>query len=309
MFSTTRFLAHTPFLRPKFYQQVALMTGALLTLYFSAAIAQQVAAQSEEINTLTALPVTYQLQQDENTVEVKVHTYAETGFSSVFVNHKEVVKFRATLDGIDPELRAKRTASRIAEFVKQENDPNTIAVNDEGEATVIKADDAVLATVDPETAEQAEVPKARLASIWSNYLRRALGADPFNGELKDIAVPKGFKAENYEFSGTVMKGMASWYGPGFHGRTAANGSRYNMYEMTAAHKTLPFGTLVRVKNEWTGKSCIVKITDRGPYAHGRIIDLSKAAAQSIGLTKSGVAQVKVDILKPAEVATRNIGNS
>jgi rare lipoprotein A len=86
-----------------------------------------------------------------------------------------------------------------------------------------------------------------------------------------------------------QKGVASWYGPGFHGKKTANGERFNTHALTAAHKTLPFDTKVRVTNERTGKSVVVRINDRGPYAHGRIIDLSKAAAQAVGV--SGVGRV------------------
>ena len=89
----------------------------------------------------------------------------------------------------------------------------------------------------------------------------------------------------------VQSGRASWYGPGFHGRRTASGETFNTNALTAAHRTLPFGTKVRVVNKTTGKSVIVRINDRGPYAHGRVIDLSKASAQAIGL--SGVASVTV----------------
>lgn len=86
-------------------------------------------------------------------------------------------------------------------------------------------------------------------------------------------------------------GTASWYGPGFHGRTAASGERFNQNAMTAAHKTLPFDTKVRVTNQKTGKSVVVRISDRGPYYGGRIIDLSKAAAKALGIIKAGTGKV------------------
>lgn len=89
----------------------------------------------------------------------------------------------------------------------------------------------------------------------------------------------------------VQNGRASWYGPGFHGRRTASGETFNTHDLTAAHRTLPFGTRVRVVNKRTGKSVVVRINDRGPYAHGRVIDLSRASAQAIGLT--GVASVTV----------------
>ena len=93
-----------------------------------------------------------------------------------------------------------------------------------------------------------------------------------------------------------QSGMASWYGGNFHGRKTANGETYNMNALTAAHKTLPFGTRVRVTNTRNGDSVEVRINDRGPFIAGRVIDLSRAAAGQIGLTNTGVAPVKVTIL-------------
>jgi rare lipoprotein A len=92
----------------------------------------------------------------------------------------------------------------------------------------------------------------------------------------------------------MQRGAASWYGPGFHGKKTASGERFNTHALTAAHKTLPFGTHVRVTNERTGRSVVVRINDRGPYAHGRVNDLSKAAAQAVGI--AGVAQVSLAAL-------------
>ena len=86
-------------------------------------------------------------------------------------------------------------------------------------------------------------------------------------------------------------GVASWYGPGFHGRKTANGERFDMNALTAAHRTLPLGTQVRVTNTHTGQSVVVRINDRGPYVGRRVIDLSKASAQAIGI--AGVAKVSI----------------
>ena len=94
----------------------------------------------------------------------------------------------------------------------------------------------------------------------------------------------------------AQSGVASYYGPGFHGRRTANGETFNMHAMTAAHRTLPFGTQVKVTNLANGKSAIVRVNDRGPYAHGRIIDLSVAAAKQIGSTNSGTARVSLEVL-------------
>lgn len=94
-------------------------------------------------------------------------------------------------------------------------------------------------------------------------------------------------------NGFVEEGIASWYGPGFHGKTTANGERYNQYAMTAAHKILPLGTEVRVTHLENGKSVIVRINDRGPFVDNRVIDLSKAAAQRLQLTGKGTGRVRV----------------
>ena len=89
---------------------------------------------------------------------------------------------------------------------------------------------------------------------------------------------------------------ASWYGPRFHGKTTANGEIYNQMALTAAHKYLPFGTLLHVTNLKNGRSIIVRINDRGPYIEGRDLDLSKGTAKSLGILHKGVVKLKVEEL-------------
>lgn len=96
--------------------------------------------------------------------------------------------------------------------------------------------------------------------------------------------------------GATESGIASWYGHPYHGRRAANGEVYDMDAMTAAHRTLPFGTRVMVENQTNGKSIEVRITDRGPFIDGRIIDLSRAAAKQIEMIGPGTAKVRVTVL-------------
>ncbi|MGD8816065.1 MAG: septal ring lytic transglycosylase RlpA family protein [Acidobacteriota bacterium] len=93
-----------------------------------------------------------------------------------------------------------------------------------------------------------------------------------------------------------LEGGASWYGIQFHGRRAADGSRYNMYELTAAHRTLPLGTRVKVTNLSNGRTVKVTITDRGPFVEGRIIDLSFSAAQQLGMLGAGVTRVRLEVI-------------
>jgi rare lipoprotein A len=97
----------------------------------------------------------------------------------------------------------------------------------------------------------------------------------------------------------TQEGVASWYGPGFHGRKTANGERFDTYDLTAAHKTLPFNTMVRVINLSNDKTVIVRINDRGPFSKGRIIDLSKAAKEEIGM--GGLADVRIEVITPEEL--------
>lgn len=96
--------------------------------------------------------------------------------------------------------------------------------------------------------------------------------------------------------GDQFDGIASWYGPDFHAKKTSNGEIYNMYAMTAAHKTLPMNTVVRVDNLDNGRSTIVRINDRGPFVVGRIIDLSNKAAHEIDMVRKGTARVKVTVL-------------
>jgi rare lipoprotein A len=98
------------------------------------------------------------------------------------------------------------------------------------------------------------------------------------------------------FSEYFEEGVASWYGPGFHGRRTASGETFDTHELTAAHKTLPFGTLLKVTNLENGKTTTVRVNDRGPYAHGRIIDLSLAA--KIELEMGGLAKVRIEVSQP-----------
>jgi len=100
--------------------------------------------------------------------------------------------------------------------------------------------------------------------------------------------------------GHVERGLASWYGKKFHGRKTSNGERYNMYAMTAAHKTLPLPTYVRVTNLTNGRSTVVRVNDRGPFHGKRIIDLSYSAARKLGMAAQGIAMVEIRAINPSD---------
>ena len=103
---------------------------------------------------------------------------------------------------------------------------------------------------------------------------------------------------------SVETGLASWYGAPYHNRRGSNGEIYNMHALTAAHRTLPLGSIVRVTNVKTGHSALVRITDRGPFVEGRVLDLSQAAAKRIDVWQAGIAMVRIEVLRtPAPLET------
>jgi rare lipoprotein A len=139
-----------------------------------------------------------------------------------------------------------------------------------------------------ESAPAANVPPRKEKSLPSkpDKTEEDTGAD-----LAEPTVPAGTETIATE------TGMASWYGPPYHNRRGSNGEVYNMHAMTAAHRTYPLGSIVRVTNVKTGSSALVRITDRGPFIPGRVLDLSLAAARKVDVWQPGVAQVKVELLQ------------
>ena len=116
------------------------------------------------------------------------------------------------------------------------------------------------------------------------------------GGSKTAAAQVPMRTKSADKGRVMQSGSASWYGPGFHGRKTASGEKFDMYELTAAHKTLPLGSRVMVRNPANGKEVVVRINDRGPYAAGRILDLSKAAASQLGLISRGHGDVELQAM-------------
>lgn len=167
------------------------------------------------------------------------------------------------------------------------------------QAFVVAWEDEVLLTVNnrtilPDTTENPAEDVLQMA----NRMRRLLGNAPALSRVEGMPEPVRTTpaAPQVGIVTSTLTGTASWYGPGFHGRRSASGEVFNQNDLTAAHRTLPFGTRVRVTNMRTGQQVIVRINDRGPFSRGRIIDLSAAAAGQIGLRASGVGQVQIEVL-------------
>ncbi len=140
---------------------------------------------------------------------------------------------------------------------------------------------------------------AMVAAIGVPLLTRTVQADallPWTGKAGAPVVTAPAALLAPQSTADLLHGMASWYGGIFNGRRTASGERYNMYAMTACHPTLPFGTVVRVKNLANNRTVDVRITDRGYLYEGRIIDLSYAAAQRLAILKPGLAPVELTVL-------------
>lgn len=138
----------------------------------------------------------------------------------------------------------------------------------------------------PVMAKEAKASKAKVVRTTVKVSKTSV-----SGQVKKVSYSPVSAKSTFSSSG-----VASYYGPGFHGRRTANGERFDMHAMTAAHRTLPFGTLVKVTNLSNGKSTVVRVNDRGPYVGNRVIDLSVAAAKEIGSTGSGTARVNLEVL-------------
>ncbi len=153
--------------------------------------------------------------------------------------------------------------------------------------------------VPPEPSSTESIAASHSGNARSNRLPGAgSGNEANDADLAEPTIPASARPLATE------TGRASWYGPPYHNRRASNGEVYNMHAMTAAHRTLPLGSIVRVTNLKTGHTALVRITDRGPFIPGRILDLSLAAARKLDVYLPGVAEVRVEVMQaPASLET------
>ena len=180
------------------------------------------------------------------------------------------------------------TRSRKTETSKPKR-TTSVAASSSWEET----ENAAEVTVEKEKASQGSVMVTNLNTIYQNK------EENLNVNSKNKAVADTFEKviEEREKYTHFQTGMASYYGGSWHGKKTANGEIFNENSLTAAHKTLPFGTKVKVTNLDNGKSVVVRINNRGPYSKGRVIDLSKAAFSKIASTSKGVTRVKLEVAK------------
>lgn len=212
-------------------------------------------------------------------------------------------------DESDPVWRAAAVAAKFNQIDREGFDASQISVkwasaapsaNFPNDRYLIQIEDDTLVAMGssiilPDTTQDA----SRDALQATNRIRRLLGNAPPLREVAGQPQPRSGLATQIsrglqQLGG--LTGMASWYGPGFHGNRSASGEIFNQNALTAAHRSLPFGTLVRVTNLDNGQSVVVRINDRGPFSQGRVIDLSAAAARAVGVFYAGVAPVRLEVL-------------
>ncbi len=200
----------------------------------------------------------------------------------------------------DPAWRASAIAAQINQFQQAGIDATTITARWESarQRYVIRVGQQELVELNSNTVlpENAEAGAEEVLQA-TNRLRRLLGNAPAIADISNR--PRLTQQISFGTITARLQGLASWYGPGFHGAMSASGEIFNQNALTAAHRTLPFGTQVRVTNLQTGRSVVVRINDRGPFSGGRVIDLSAAAASAIGLMSAGVAPVSLEVMQTA----------
>lgn len=208
---------------------------------------------------------------------------------SVLVGDQVVFRLREPLGGLDTEMRCATVAQRLRTLLTSNSHlVDSIEADFLDGQAVVKADHLLLVTASETSAAANGTSAAVLAWIWANQLRDALGLDVLSEDL--IPEPPVIALTE------PVPMVASWYGTKFQGRRTASGEPFDAGSLTAAHRTLPFGTMLRVTNPETGSQVIVRVNDRGPWTSGRELDLSMAAASAVGLKSKGVGTVLVEIV-------------
>lgn len=240
---------------------IALAVGALLLVSSAPCEAQTVQeAIHEELS-----PV----------VEWNAAVSGDRLIGEVTIDGVVVMRLREPMGGMSVLDRARVVAIRLSEALDRGLDPASIGTGQRSSGPSVELEERHLVIVGQRTAKANDTTPEDLARVWANQIRVQLGADP---------LPE------------ILEVTASWYGPGFHGRRTASGEVFDSNSLTAAHKELPFGTLVRVMTTDLRREIMVRINDRGPFVEGRDIDLSHRAARELGIAGAGVSPVLIEII-------------
>lgn len=214
--------------------------------------------------------------------------------AAVAVNGKDIAVFRSRAGSGEAAAEADDLAAELSDLVTDRTfDPSLLLPGKEGEKAAVRMGTSTACTFTPLTGRnKSDSFETSLKVV--NGLRIALGESALPNNLPNLGDRTSLAS-----AGGAFSGKASWYGPHFHGRKCSDGSRFNMEGMTAAHRSLPFGTKLLVMNRSTGDSCVVSVNDRGPFIGDRIIDLSKGAARKLNMLSAGVATVDCVIIGQA----------
>ena len=228
--------------------------------------------------------------------EIEACVWAEDSaeVASVAINGKDVITFRSEAGAGSAAERAEDLAAKLQEMLDDGridvNEllpgrcPNLAAIQCKGN-TVVSFDPTLAVDLDKEQPGS----NVELSLKIVNGIRSACGAPAVPSTYLKLA------GSGHDAAG-IISGQASWYGGKFHGRRTSAGQRYDQDKMTAAHRSLPFGTKLLVMNRKTGNSCVVEINDRGPFVGDRVIDLSRGAARQLNMISSGVTEVDCLVL-------------
>lgn len=248
------------------------------------------------ISAVLALGIGSAAKAAELTPDVSASVWEENGkqCAAVTFNGKEVIAFHGTA-GRNVEDKAEDLAEKLQALVEdQKFDPQKLLPAREGEQAVIRVDGNPILKFEPDTDTNRSGSVVEQSWRIVNALRAAYGARVLPETFLTLVEP-GHEAVATK-SPNWFSGAASYYGEKFHGRKCSDGSRFNMWAMTAAHRWLPFGTRLLVMNRRTGQSCVVQVNDRGPFVDGRVIDLSQGAAKELNMLGSGLAIVDCLVL-------------
>ncbi len=262
-------------------------------------------------------------QQSDIQPEVVSNVWEENNaeYASVSLNGKDLLTYKANVDNHVAEEKAEDLADKLKDLMNEDKfDANKLLPAKEGDVAVLKLDGATVLKFDIADTVDANKQNAGSALEQSlkmvNVIRVAMGVPSIpasflkTGEMPVAAPaptaaaatpakPPSGKMDLAAFAkaiGSKFSGHASWYGGKFHGRRTSDGSTFDQDGLTAAHRSLPFGTKLLVMNRKTGDSCVVQVNDRGPFVGDRVIDLSKGAAKRLNMLGSGVAVVDCLVL-------------
>jgi rare lipoprotein A len=243
-------------------------------------------------------------------------------YASVSLNGKDLLTYKANIDNHSAEEKAEDLADKIKDLMNDDKfDANKLLPAKEGDLAVLKLDGSTVLKFDvSSTVEGSKQAGSALEQSLKlvNGIRVAMGvpavpasflktgempaAAPAVAAAPAPAAPSSGKIDALaafaKAIGSKFSGHASWYGGKFHGRRTSDGSTFDQDGLTAAHRSLPFGTKLLVMNRKTGDSCVVQVNDRGPFVGDRVIDLSKGAAKRLNMLGSGVAVVDCMVLRP-----------